>query len=216
MEYKLIRSRRRSLCLQVDLDGNLTVRAPLKLPLRDIEAFLSAKETWVAQTRAKLEAQATARPRLTVADGATLPLLGKAVTLRFSGEHAHLEGGILTLPVSGPEQALEVYLRKLARAHLPERVNDFAQIMAVAPTGLNITGARTRWGSCSSKNSLNFSWRLLLCPPEEVDYVVVHELCHLRQKNHSPAFWAEVGRVLPDYALRRKRLQNHQFVMAFL
>lgn len=216
MEYKLIRSRRRSLCLQVDLTGNLTVRAPLKLPLRDIEVFLAAKEPWVAQTRAKLADRAAARPRLTVADGAHLPLLGEAVTLHLSGEHAHLEGGVLTLPISNPEQALEVYLRKLARAHLTGRVDHFAQIMGVAPTGLKISGARTRWGSCSSKNSLNFSWRLILCPPAEVDYVVVHELCHLRQKNHSPAFWAEVGRVLPDYALRRKRLQSHQFVMVFL
>lgn len=99
-------------------------------------------------------------------------------------------------------------LRAYAEKTLPKRVAFYAKIMGVQPTGIKITSAKTRFGSCSGKNSLCFSWRLMLYPPEAVDYVVVHELAHIREKNHSPAFYAVIAAVLPDYKAREQLLKN--------
>lgn len=99
-------------------------------------------------------------------------------------------------------------LRACAAEIIPKRVAFYAKIMGVQPTGIKITSAKTRFGSCSGKNSLCFSWRLMLYPPEAVDYVVVHELAHIREKNHSPAFYAVVAAVLPDYKAREQLLKT--------
>ena len=100
-----------------------------------------------------------------------------------------------------PEQERE--LRCRAAEVIPQRVAHYAPLMGVTPTGIKITSARTRFGSCSGKNSLCFSWRLMLYPPEAVDYVVVHELAHVRHHNHSRDFWDFVAATLPDYRARQ-------------
>jgi len=104
--------------------------------------------------------------------------------------------------------ALEKQCRKQAKAMLPGRVAHFAAVMGVRPTAMRITSAQTRWGSCSSRGSVNFSWRLMLCDDDVIDYVVVHELAHLREMNHSPCFWAIVAQVLPDYKRRKEKLRT--------
>ena len=95
-----------------------------------------------------------------------------------------------------------------AKALIPERVSHFAAILGVSVGRIAIRAQKTRWGSCSTKGNLNFNCLLALVPPEVLDYVVVHELCHLREMNHSPRFWAHVEAVLPDYKLRRKWLKE--------
>ncbi len=99
----------------------------------------------------------------------------------------------------------EALLRARAAELLPLRVDHFAAIMGVCPSGVRITSAKSRFGSCSPENRLCFSWRLMLYPEPAIDYVVVHELAHIRQKNHSPAFYREIAAVMPDY-LQRKAL----------
>lgn len=99
-------------------------------------------------------------------------------------------------------------LRARAAEVLPKRVEYYAKQMGVQPTGVKITSAKTRFGSCNGKNSLCFSWRLMLYPPEAVDYVVVHELAHIKEKNHAPAFYAVVASVLPDYKARERLLKT--------
>ncbi len=98
-------------------------------------------------------------------------------------------------------------LKERAYSHLTQRVPHFAAIMGVHPEGVTITSARTRWGSCSGKNRLCFSYRLMLLPDELIDYIVVHELSHIREKNHSKRFYNEVARYMPDYKERRTRLK---------
>ena len=95
-----------------------------------------------------------------------------------------------------------------AKEILPERVRHYAAIMGLEPAGITITGARTRFGSCSGKNRLSFSWRLMQYPPQAIDYVVVHELAHIVHKNHGPGFYALVTSVLPDHAERRRLLRE--------
>ena len=99
-------------------------------------------------------------------------------------------------------------LKALAKAELPRRTAYFAKIMGVTPTSVKITSAKKRFGSCSGQNGICYSWRLMLYPSEAIDYVVVHELAHIRQKNHSPAFYREIEKILPDYTARAKLLKD--------
>ena len=138
----------------------------------------------------------------------------QAVIDRFVASHAdwiaaHLEKQRQRAQAHPPLTEDELAaLRQKARDILPGRVAHYAGRMGVTPTGVKITGAKTRFGSCSAKNSLCFSLYLMAYPDATVDYVVVHELAHIRHKNHSPAFYAEVAKVMPDYRERRKLLKG--------
>ena len=105
-----------------------------------------------------------------------------------------------------PEQEAEI--RRRAAEYIPQRVAVSAPLVGVTPTGIKITSAQKRFGSCSGRNSLCFSWRLMQYPPAAIDYVVVHELCHIRHHDHSAAFWAAVARVMPDYKQRQALLRG--------
>ena len=107
------------------------------------------------------------------------------------------------------DPALERAYRRQAKARLEERAAYFASRMGVSYQRISVRAAKTRWGSCSAKGNLNFHWKLILMPPQVLDYVVVHELAHRKEMNHSPAFWAEVEKILPDYRERRKWLKTY-------
>ena len=114
------------------------------------------------------------------------------------------EGALLA--ANGRFSAAEQLYRQVARQTLQSRVEHFALKLGVQPASLRINGAKGRWGSCSGKNRLNFSWRLMLAPEHCIDYVVVHELCHILHHDHSAAFWQEVERVVPDWRSCRQQL----------
>lgn len=107
------------------------------------------------------------------------------------------------------DPALEQAYRRQAKTRLEERAAYFASRMGVSYQRISVRAAKTRWGSCSAKGNLNFHWKLILMPPQVLDYVVVHELAHRKEMNHSPAFWAEVEKILPDYRERRKWLKTY-------
>ena len=168
--YTLVRSRRRTLAIEVTREGAVVVRAPLRCPQRDIDAFVERRRAWLEGALARQKERLAKHPPLTAAE-------------------------------------IEA-LRRRAREELPGRVAHWAGVMGLAPAAVKITAARTRFGSCSSQNTLCFSLYLMQYPSEAIDAVVVHELCHMRQRNHSPAFYAEVERWLPDYREREKLLKT--------
>lgn len=170
MEVRVIRSRRRTVSLEIQRDLSVLIRAPLGMPEEEISRFLERHRDWLAR---HLE-EARAR------------------------QERH--------PEPSPEQA-EALIRR-AKEILPGKVAHYATEMGLYPTGITITGARTRFGSCSPKNRLCFSWRLMDYPEEAIDYVVVHELAHIRHKNHGPQFHALVASVLPDHRERRALLRR--------
>ena len=106
------------------------------------------------------------------------------------------------------ESKRNVYIRK-AKETITKRVSYFARLMGVSYRNITIREQKTRWGSCAANGNLNFNWLLILAPPEVLDYVVVHELCHRREMNHSQAFWKEVEKILPDYRERQKWLKDN-------
>lgn len=110
---------------------------------------------------------------------------------------------------SPSEKRLESIYRNAAKEYFPKRVYHFAHILGVSYGNISIRDQKTRWGSCSSKGNLSFNWRLILAPPNVLDYVVVHELCHRIEMNHSPRFWALVESVMPDYKQYRKWLKEN-------
>lgn len=153
MEYQLIRSRRKTLEISIKPGGILVVRAPLRFPKKQIEAFLLQKQNWI------LEKQKS--------------MAEKPAPKEYS-----------------PEEVAA--MKQTALARILPRVEHYANLMGAQYSGVNVTGAKKRWGSCSAKNSLNFSFLLAEKPLEFVDSVVIHELCHTFHHDHSPAFWKMV------------------------
>jgi predicted metal-dependent hydrolase len=216
---KLVRSKRKTLSLIIETDGTLTARAPLRMKEADIRRFIEEKKNWIKRKQAQALEDAV-QPRQFV-DGEKFLYLGKEVTLRIvpaegsrweDGKPALVMGRVFKLTKAVQPQAksvFEAWYKKQARKVLTERVGYFAQKHGFKVGKIRISSARTRWGSYSSKGTLSFTWRLVMAPQEIVDYVVVHELCHLREMNHSKAFWALVEDILPDYKERRKWLKNH-------
>lgn len=208
---KLVRSKRKTLALIVETDGTLTVRAPLRMKVDDIRRFIDIKADWIKQKQAHFKKVAAPRP---YGDGETFLYLGKEVPLRLvPGERpALVMNRVFKLSRSAQpraESVFETWYKKQARAVLTERIEFYARKYGFEVKKIRISSARTRWGSCSAQKTLSFTWRLVMAPPEVIDYVVVHELCHLRELNHSPSFWAQVEAILPGYKSQRKWLKQN-------
>jgi len=215
---KLVRSKRKTLSLIVETDGTLTARAPLRMKETDIRRFIEEKKDWIKQKQAKALKEAVTPHQFV--DGERFLYLGKEFTLRIvpDGKPALFMGRVFNLTRSAQPRAksvFEAWYKKQARKVLSERVEFFAHKYGFNVGKVRISSARTRWGSYSSKGTLSFTWRLVMAPPEIVDYVVVHELCHSKELNHSKAFWARVGMILPDYEQRRKWLKDNGRLLVF-
>ena len=208
-EYTLIRAKRKTMVIQVKPDGTVVVRAPMKLAKREIDRFVQQKEEWITAHREELLRQKQNKEQFFLSDG-NLPLLGELLPIEYTQEKKafYHEGTFFLREGSEQElgaQAVEIY-RTIAREELIKRVAFYAPKLGVQPAGIRINGAKGRWGSCSGKNRLNFSWRLMLVPEHCVNYVVVHELCHILHHDHSRAFWQEVERFFPDWRECREQL----------
>ncbi len=174
------RSRRKSLEIEISKSKEIIVRAPLRTPNSEIRAFIQEHKEWIQDSLKKAKAQELAYQDHLREIGADKPYT--------------------------EEELLQ--MKKDAIKLLPSRCEYYAPLMGVSYNRIAIKAQRSRWGSCSTKKNLNFNCLLMLCPEEIQDYVVVHELSHLKEMNHSPAFWAEVGKILPDYKIRRRWLRS--------
>ena len=209
---KLVRSRRKTLSLIVEPDGTLTVRAPLRMKEADIRGFIEQKKDWIK--RKQVKAREEALPVRLYMDEERFWYLGKEVPLRIvpDGNPALVMEKSFKLTESAQPRAESIFTawyKKQARKVISERVELFARQHGFKVKKIRISSARTRWGSCSQKGTLSFAWRLVMAPLNVIDYVVVHELCHLKEMNHSKTFWVQVETILPDYKTRRKWLKNH-------
>jgi hypothetical protein len=205
--YLLKRSSRRSIGLTVDTEG-LHVAAPQRAPLAAVEAFILANRKWVMR-----KTRDWARYRETLPQawriGDRLPFIGAELATRFAPE---LQGArrvddvleVGTLPVT----AVTDWLRMEALPLFADRVAHYAGELGVPRPALGLSNAQTRWGTCTETGRVTLNWRLLHFRLEVIDYVVVHELAHLLELNHSNRFWAIVAAVLPDFATAKKELRT--------
>lgn len=209
--YLLRRGARRTIGLSIDHRG-LRVGAPRRTSLTEVEALIRRHADWVVDKLDEWRTRRRPEP-LQIADGTRIPFLDGELEIRLAvGANRAIWGqGTLTLclkPGCAPGQLLERALRERAREYFAERLIRHAPLLEVDCPPLALSSARTRWGSCSRKSGIRLNWRLIHFPPAIIDYVVVHELAHLRQMNHGPRFWALVETVCPDYRRIRVELQR--------
>jgi predicted metal-dependent hydrolase len=212
VEYTLVRRRgRRGVGLKVDETG-LTVSAPATMPHAKIEGLVRESERWVLRKIAEWQSRQV--PPVTWHDGSPFPYLGRTLILRLSvGRRGSAErlGEELRVTVRATDEAevrrvVAGWYKRAAAAYLGDRVAALAAAAAIAPPKFLVSPAMARWGSCNTRREVRLAWRLVKAPAELIDYVICHELAHLRQMNHSPAFWAEVARQCPDYRRLRDEL----------
>ena len=229
--YQFKRGKRRTIGFSVSADG-LTVSAPKWVPLYEIDKAVLEKSSWIInklqETRARHEKLESAR--IEWKDGCTVPFLGDQVIVvldprhAFAGVGAELKSSTDTLPgvthltlhvglphTATPDQikdAVQAWLMRQAKCLFTERLNHFAPTLNVQWRKLSLSSAGTRWGSASADGSIRLNWRLIHFKQSVIDYVVVHELSHLRVMDHSPRFWDTVRAVVPDYAELRSQLKD--------
>ncbi len=204
-------SRARRLSLRVSrADGSVTLTLPRGTPLREGLAFARERETWLRRTLAELRTSLVAPPVL--AFGVTIPYRGMPVTLvPARTRRPVIEGTNLLLPEGADRigARLQAFLKASARDALASAADRHAALLGRAYGRLTLRDTRGRWGSCSGRGDLMFSWRLIMAPDPVLDYVAAHEVAHLAQMNHSPAFWAIVDQLFPDHADAREWLRTH-------
>ncbi len=218
--YSVRRSdRARRARIQVSAEG-VEVVVPRRLPMSEVEPFVEDKRPWIERTLRRMREAEAERPPPVLEDSGNVPFLGETLTLAVRVEparsrpHVARRGGTLHVKVAdrGPaalREALERWYRRQAGDEVACRL-DAATARAGTPyASLQIRGQRTRWASCSSTGSMSFNWRLLLAPPEILDYVIEHEVVHLSVHDHSEGFWSELKRRVPDYEARERWLKRN-------
>lgn len=208
--YELRRSNRRNLALTLDRQGRLIAHAPLRMPLRTIEAFILEKQDWIARKRQELSAAGSRMSGFSLEEGGCIPYLGGRVRISYDSVHrATMQDGVLTLPRTGrPTQQVLNWLAEQARRELSSYVEKWSKRMNVYPTALSFGYAKARYGSMTSDGRMRLNVALMHFSPQYIDYVVVHELAHRVHPDHSPAFHAYVESVLPGAGQLRKEMKT--------
>lgn len=174
MNIEIIKSKRKSLAIEVKNDLRVVVRTPIFVSDREIQEFIDEKSAWIEKTIEKIKVRNEQEK--------SMP--------RFTAEEIH------TLA----DKALEI---------IPRRLDYYAKVMDVSYGKITIRNQVSRWGSCSAKGNLNFNCLLMLCPIEVLDYVIIHELCHIKEMNHSKRFWSLIERFCPEYKQHKAWLKEH-------
>lgn len=224
--YEFTRARRRTIGFVVGPDG-LAVRAPRWTPLGEVDAALREKSRWIVrklhESQERQQRQESAR--IAWADGVHIPYLGHTIAVvldpahGFNGKGAFLDTQATPLPclrvglahqatATQIRDAVQAWLMRQAKELFTERLNHFAPLLDVRWSRMRLSSAGTRWGSASADGSIRLNWRLIHLRLPVIDYVVAHELAHLRVMNHSPRFWDTVSTVVPDYAVLRAQLKE--------
>ncbi len=216
---RLVRSHRKTITLVVERDASLTVRAPLRIAEARIRLFVESHTDWIAKNQARVRATLSASPK-PFTEGGTFLFLGQAYPLTIvlhQRPDLVFTGAVFRLAKSALPKAENVFVRwykEQSALLLSKRVSTIAGKYAFQYQKIRISSARTRWGSCSPRGTLSFTYRLVMAPPEVVDYVVLHELVHTQVRNHSKTFWNRLAELMPDYKRRLTWLKkNGKFLM---
>ncbi len=218
LSYHLIRSkkRRKTISLHVKDDGEIVIYTPYRTPKWEIEKFLKEKQSWIAKKvsegeKRKKEAEKTFLP------GEKFLYLGEWYPLEMKESVNEelpltLAFGKFILRRDHLGKARDLFYhwyKKEAKEKITARVAHYSNRFQLLPEGIRITNARSRWGSCSRHNRLSFSWRIIMASLTIIDYVLIHELVHIREKNHSKKFWDDLESILPDYRKHRSWLREN-------
>lgn len=217
---KLLRSHRKTIGLEITHDARLIVRAPYSVSENSIRRLIHQKILWI-QSKQEFYKQRQAKTVVRkFLPGEEFLFLGQVHTLTVVEDLSKavvMDGGlkISSIVLGNARDHLECWYKAAALEHMTRRVEFYAGAHGLKYASIKVGDAVTRWGSCGYKDTLNFTWRLIMAPPRVVDYVVVHELMHLKQKNHSCRFWAEVVRVIPDYKEDERWLRKNGHLLVW-
>ncbi len=221
MQYSIVRSKKRkkTISLQIDADSRITVYAPGFTPTEEIRRFVQEKQNWIIKSLHRQSLTSLKQREKRYISGESFYYLGRPYPLKACYEPLDNQGVALRNEcffLNCPENKsmrkfyFIAWYKNKALHYISRRVEHYSRLLELKHGGIRITSAERRWGSCSESNRLAFSFRLIMAPPEVVDYVVVHELMHIRQKNHSSKFWDLVLEVLPDYRTHRLWLRDNE------
>jgi len=214
IEYQLIRSNRRTLSIGIDGEGALVVRAPFRMPAREIEAFIRQKQAWIAGKQALVRQAAVQKEQAQLVEGARIPFRGHALIVRFRPVSEAFDDGFeLFLPCDGKamQQAFKWRMRRAGEL-LGPRVKLWEEQTGIHVAKLSFGNAASRWGSMTAQGNLRLNAALIHLPEEMADYVIVHELAHRVHPNHSPAFHAWVRSILPQADGLRREMKAWSYV----
>ena len=222
LDYRLLRSKRRTIGFLIDDEG-LRVTAPRWVTVAEIELAITEKRAWIFKKINEQRERSVRRlqPPMEWRDGARLPYLGADIVvriadsantgIRFDEQTRELH---VSLPTSATEQQLkdrvQGWLQAEAKRVFAERLDIYASKLGVTFKGFALSSASTQWGSCTADGRIRLNWRLMHFALPNIDYVVAHELSHLREMNHGPQFWATVQSLLPEFETARKALRDHE------
>ena len=222
LHYQLERRQRRTVGLKITQAG-LVIHAPKRISQSQLEDIIVQKADWVLRKLASITANKT--PEIQWQHGEQLLFLGTAITLTIEhnarSKAVEYEPGVLQLAM--PDQDEMLIARKVVKWYKKQAITDFTRRLEIFSsklgvkfTSLTLSNAASRWGSCNSKKEIRLNWRLLQAPPHIINYVVCHELAHIKEMNHSAKFWATVESIFPDYKAAEKELkaispQLHRF-----
>jgi len=221
--YDIVRSRhrRRTIAICIERDGRVVVRAPAKTARDALYQFVQEKRPWIKKKLLQVRQEQTHAHSRAFVSGETFFYLGDSYPLKVT--HSANGGPPLAL-ISGEFQLNELFkgdrkalfvawYKKQAETLIRQRIDRYREVMDIPSVQARITSAKYQWGGCSSRDRITFSWRIVLVPLPMVDYVVVHELAHLRERNHSSNFWKIVEAIFPDYRVRRQWLREHGYLL---
>ena len=198
--YKIVRSKRKTLALTIDSEAQLVVRAPMKLGEDVIKDFIRKKKKWIIDKQRQVMDYATKQSAFILEDGENVLYFGKSyAVLRRDTSEIAIEGNFLIVPETMTLDGFAAWMKEQGNDIIRERVDYYANLLGVKYSSIKMSEATRRWGSCGTGNTLNFAWRLVMCPQSVIDYVVVHELSHITYKDHSAKFWTRVATVIPSY-----------------
>lgn len=222
VELRIVRTdRRKTLLIEVD-NPVVTVKVPKTLSNKRLEALLMKRRIWIKDKLQKQEEMPPLRPKEYV-NGEAFAYLGRTYRLKIvdgsNDDPVKLRKGYLEVPVAkeecheGRESSIKDSLTEWYSSHaltrLKNKCSRYAKALGVEPASIKVDDYKTRWGSCSSSGNLSFNWRIILAPHSIVDYIVVHELCHMLEHNHSDRYWKHVANIIPNYKECREWLKRH-------
>ena len=211
MDYQLIRSKRKTLSLQINNNAELIVRAPNRLSIKKIEQFMHEKSDWISKKTRSIRARKTQAP--SYKEGEKFLYLGAEYPLKFNTTHSkglNFDGQTFNLSQGGKEAFLAWYKSAFKKIALP-RLEYYAKNHKLKYQQVRLKNQKTLWGSCSGANNINLNYLLIGAPIFVIDYVLVHELCHTVHKNHSKSFWNLVETILPNYKASKRWLQDNGY-----
>jgi predicted metal-dependent hydrolase len=229
--YCLIyQNRRKTVQLKFVNEHCLQITVPARLPRDEIEQLLLSKSKWIIEKKGQLDRYAACTLNKSTTPGAQVLFLGEPYTIEWTNGlspnvNLHSRDKRIVLTLSGKTQAerlaqanlcLKTWYLTHAKKHLASKTAFWAKHLAVKPQKITLRDQKSRWGSCSSLGNINYNWRIIMAPLEIMDYLVIHELAHLRFPNHSKAFWFEVQRFCPEFSQHRLWLKDRGRILMTL